>query len=102
MTRLLVTRSATADISKTLDYLQHAAGDRTADGYARSFQDVIIRLVNFPESGAPRPTLGEITRMIVIYPYVMLYDYDRSSDELTILRILHGKMSITAQLLRRS
>ena len=35
--------------------------------------------------------LGKITRMAVIYPYVMLYDYDRSGDVLTILRILHDQ-----------
>ena len=101
MIRLIVTRSARADISKTLDYLENEAGRRTADSYSARFRDAIIRLGVFPASGAPRPALGESTRMLVVYPYVMLYDYQPSGDLLTVLRVLHGKTAITEKVLRR-
>ena len=100
MTRLIVTRSAKADVAKTLDYLEHEAGANTAERYTQQFRDAIVRLAKFPESGAPRPALGKLTRIIVIYPYVMIYDYERNEDVLTILRILHGKTLISARLLR--
>ena len=56
----------------------------------------------FPASGAPRPSLGEFARILVVYPYVMLYDYESSSGVLTVLRVLHGKKAITEKVLRRA
>ncbi len=102
MTILVITRSARADISDTIDYLEHEAGGITAGRYAREIQAAINRLVNFPESGAPRSALGELKRMVVIYPYLMMYDYEPKSDVLTILRVLHGKSEIRKDDLDRS
>lgn len=102
MTFLVITRSARADISSTIDYLERESGGITADRYARRIQSTIARLAAFPESGAPRLQLGELTRMAVIHPYLMMYDYEPKTDVLTILRMLHGKTAITKELLDRS
>jgi plasmid stabilization system protein ParE len=101
MTRLHVTNNAKADISATIDFLEKEAGRATAAKYARRFQDAIGRLVKFPESGAPRGSLGEFIRGIVVYPYIVLYEYQVSSDLLIILRVLHGKTDIKPPRLHR-
>lgn len=101
MTRFVITSSAKVDISKTLDYLERTAGRATAARYSRRFQAAVDRLLVFPESGAPRPLLGGRTRVVVIYPYLMFYDYQAVDGQLAILRVLHGKMAITEEILRR-
>jgi mRNA-degrading endonuclease RelE of RelBE toxin-antitoxin system len=37
----------------------------------------------------------------VISPYVLIYDFDSSSDTATVLRIVHGRRNITVDLIRR-
>jgi toxin ParE1/3/4 len=59
------------------------------------------RLVDLPLSGAPRPALGRDTRIAIVQPYILIYDYTQDDDTLTLLRILHGRRNITAALLRR-
>lgn len=54
-----------------------------------------------PETGSPRPSLGINARIAVVFPYVMIYDYHRDEDTLTLLRILHGRRNISQDLLRR-
>ena len=61
----------------------------------------IERLLDFPQSGVPRPRLGSETRIAIISPYVVIYDYARHDDVLTLLRILYGKRDITRKLLER-
>jgi plasmid stabilization system protein ParE len=102
MISLAVTRSAKADISQILDYLEREAGALTADRYSWHFRDTLSRLAAFPESGSLRSVLGPFTRIAVIRPYVVIYDFDVSLDTVTVLRVLHGKRSITKKLLRRS
>jgi plasmid stabilization system protein ParE len=57
--------------------------------------------LSMPETGSPRPSLGVNARIAVIFPYVLIYDYDRDSNTLTLLRILHGRRNISQDLLRR-
>jgi plasmid stabilization system protein ParE len=59
------------------------------------------RLLRWPESGAPRPRLGEAVRIAIVSPYVMIYEYNRDDDTLVLLRMLHGRRNITDRLLRR-
>jgi toxin ParE1/3/4 len=100
MTRLVVTRPAEADTFEILAYLEREAGPRVAADYGRRFRQTIERLVDLPESGAPRPSLGAHTRIAVVWPYVLIYDYIRRDDTLHFLRILHGRRNITRRLLR--
>jgi toxin ParE1/3/4 len=66
-----------------------------------AFQDTIERLVDLPQSGAPRPALGRNTRIAIVQPYLLIYDYTRGDETLTLLRILHGRRNITRALMRR-
>jgi plasmid stabilization system protein ParE len=101
MTRLVVTLEADADAIEILDYLHREAGGRVAEFYNHRFQLTLDRLVDFPESGALRPTLGINTRIAVVPPYLLIYDYTRDDETLTLLRILHGKRNINPALLGR-
>jgi toxin ParE1/3/4 len=60
-----------------------------------------VRLTSFPESGAPRPRLGENTRVAIVQPYLLIYDFTPDDNTLTLLRILHGRRNITRGLLGR-
>jgi plasmid stabilization system protein ParE len=101
MTRLLVTAEADADASQILSYLEREAGPRIADDYERRFNAAIERLADVPGIGAPRRSLGPNTRIMVIYPYILVYDHIQHDDTVTVLRILHGRRDITRDLLNR-
>jgi toxin ParE1/3/4 len=101
MTRLVVTSDAEADTTDILAYLAQEAGARVATEFGRRFRVTVENLLNFPQSGAPRPRLGSETRIAIVAPYVLIYDYTAEDDVLTLLRILHGKRDITRKLLNR-
>jgi toxin ParE1/3/4 len=67
------------------------------------YQSLLIklydRLSDHPESGAPRPALGPTIRIGVVWPYVLLYEYNKSADVVTVLRIIHGRRRISAEML---
>ena len=100
MTRLIVSSTAEADTTEILEYLEREAGARVAADYGRRFRLTIERLVDLPETGAPRSLLGADTRIAIVSPYVLIYDYARKDDTLSLLRILHGRRNITNKLLR--
>jgi toxin ParE1/3/4 len=101
MTRLVVSADAEIDTGDILSYLAQEAGSQVAEKYARQFRATIERLLHWPESGPPRPRLGEAVRIAVVSPYVLIYEYNRGDDTLVLLRILHGRRNITELLLRR-
>jgi len=101
MTRLTVTADAERDTGYILSYLARKAGHEIAERYANQFRATIECLLHWPENGALRPQLGEAVRIAVVSPNVLIYEYSRSGDTLTLLRILHGRRNITDRLLRR-
>ena len=101
MTRLVVTADAEADTIEILGNLARDAGQMVADDYGRRFQATIERLVDIPESGPPRRALGLNARIAIVYPYILIYDYARRDDTLTLLRIVHGRRRITRRFLNR-
>jgi len=101
MTRLVVAADAEADMRDILAYLEREAGSSIATDYGRRFGRTIERLVRMPETGAPRPNLGPRARIAIVFPYILVYDYRRENDTLTLLRILHGRRNISSDLLRR-
>jgi len=100
MTRLIVAAEAEDDLDDILDHLTHNAGPRTASAYAERFASALERITAFPGAGAPRPVLGADTRIAIVYPYVLFYDYVPAQDVATLLRILHGRRDITQRLIR--
>jgi plasmid stabilization system protein ParE len=101
MTRLLVTTEAEGDLNEILDYLGKVAGNRVARSYGQEFAAIIERLVESPGIGAPRPALGPDTRIGMVLPYLLIYDWTAVDDTLTLLRVVHGRRNITRRLLPR-
>ena len=102
MTRLIVSREAETDLDKVLDYLEQEAGARTALSYAQRFRKSIEFIAEYPGGGAPRPALGPNARISIVYPDVLIYDYDEEIDTGTLLRIVHGRRNITKRLVLRA
>jgi len=101
MTRLVVTPEADADASEIITYLHREAGIRVAETYKARFEHMLSRLVEVPRMGAPRPVLGLDTRVVLVRPYLLIYDFTPDHNTLTLLRILHSRRNITPELLRR-
>jgi toxin ParE1/3/4 len=101
MTRLVTAPRFRSDTNAILNYLEEVAGPRVAARYSGRFEETIVRLTSFPESGALRPALGENTRIAIVQPYLLIYDFTPAADTLTLLRVLHGRRNITRGLLGR-
>jgi toxin ParE1/3/4 len=101
MTRLVIAPRFRSDTNAILNYLEGVAGPRVAARYSSRFEQAIVRLTRFPESGAPRPALGVNTRVAIVQPYLLIYDFTPDDNTLALLRILHGRRNITRGLLSR-
>lgn len=102
MTRVVVSTLAASDLDQILDPLQREAGAKTALRYAKRFSQVIERLGHFPLHAPARPALGVDTRIYMIYPYLIIYDFVAADDRVVLLRILHGKRDMSERILKRS
>ena len=60
MTGLVVAADADADFNDIVTYLRCEAGAGIAAHYGRRFYLTLERLLKFPQSGAPRPMLGQL------------------------------------------
>jgi toxin ParE1/3/4 len=101
MARVVIASSADADFAEILVDLAAKAGWRTASKYNELFEKLYDRLADYPQSGPPRPALGQSIRIGVVTPYVVIY---RNEDDntVTVLRIVHGRRRITGKMLRET
>jgi toxin ParE1/3/4 len=99
MTRVIVTEHAKRDVRDIISDLNLRAGHIVASRYAADFKNVYRNLAQFPDSGPLRAALGPIARIKLVYPYVVIYDCD--AGDVTVLRVLHGRRNITADLMKR-
>jgi len=98
MARVVVTEPAKRDVRRILSDLTERAGYRVATNYAADFKAAYRRLAAMPDIGSPRPALGPTTRVVIILPYLVIYEHQ--DNVVTVLRVLHGKRNITRDLLR--
>ena len=63
---------------------------------SRMFTEI---LRNFPTADPCARPLGPIARIKLVYPHVVIYDCD--AGDVTVLRVLHGRRNITADLMKR-
>jgi plasmid stabilization system protein ParE len=101
VTRLIVARDAQIDLAVILAYLEFEAGARVAHQFGHDVRAALDRLIRFPDSGSPRPEFGTDVRLTIIYPYLLFYDHPPGHPQLTLLPILHGKSSLSAEILSR-
>jgi hypothetical protein len=64
-----------------------------------SFDCRLNAFLNFPAWSTPtRPWAS--SRIVIVLPYILIYDYIDEDDTLTLLRVVHGKRNITRRLIR--
>jgi plasmid stabilization system protein ParE len=100
MPRVIVTPRADRDIAAILDYLTETAGSRVAAKYADAIDEAVARLEDMPGTAAPRPALGPNIRITVVRPYLIIHEHQRGDETLHVLRVVHGRRNITADILK--
>ena len=92
---------AARDLLQILDDIEELAGPAAAERYAQKFKTCLERIADRPRSGAPRIALGVNARVMMITPYLIIFDHDAGADTTVVLRVLHSRRNITERLLRR-
>ena len=100
MTRLAVSFLAQADTVQIARYLVANAGEAVANRYVAAFDRLYMRLVDHPESGVPRPSLGKHVRIGIVLPYIIFYEYYKTEGVVIIMRVMHGQRKITKRSLK--
>jgi plasmid stabilization system protein ParE len=100
MARVIVTASADRDTDEIVTYLAGRGGPPTVRKYLRLFDAVYERLQHFPRIGHPRPRLGLTVHIVIVHPYVMIYDWNAASGTVAILRIVRSSRRLTRKLTR--
>jgi toxin ParE1/3/4 len=95
MTLVVLSREAHDDSDVILSSLARDAGARVAARHARRFDRLYALPADHPDGGPARPRLGAGVRIVIVQPYPVFYEHDRSAGSLTVLRILHGRRRIT-------
>jgi plasmid stabilization system protein ParE len=98
MTPVVVSPKADADVDNMLERLAGLAGPAVARRYAQELEAIYERLAMFPASGARRKSLGPDTRIAILSPYVVVYDY--VNEMVRIVRVLDGRRNIVRRLVR--
>jgi toxin ParE1/3/4 len=101
MARIVFSALADLDINGILIDLAAKAGRLVAIKYDGLFERLYDRLADHPNSGAPRPALGEHIRIGVIAPFIIIYRYTEEADTVTVLRVVDGRRRISGRLLPR-
>lgn len=100
MARVELTEKADTDTEDIFVYLAERGGRPTVHKHQNQFEGIFDRLQLFLRSGHPRPKLGPNARVVIVLPYLIIYDWNEASDTVTILRILSGERKLTRKLLR--
>lgn len=95
-----VSERAKSDFDEIIARLESLAGNRVAVKFVVSLSRAIVGLADFPGQGAPRPRLGRDMRVLIVSPYLILYEYALGDDGVVVLRIVHGRRKITRRFLR--
>jgi toxin ParE1/3/4 len=96
--QIVLAPRARRDLTSLYDYLEERAGARLAQSYIDRLDALFDLLADFPGIGASRPELGAMIRSTGLWPYVVLYHV--SDTSVHILRVVHGRRNITAEILK--
>jgi toxin ParE1/3/4 len=96
--QIILAPHARRDPTNLYDYLKERAGPRVAQSYIDRLDALFDLLADFPGIGSPRPELGPSIRSTGLWPYVVLYHV--GDGTLDILRVVHGRHDITAEILQ--
>lgn len=93
--RIEISETALADLDLITAYIEDAAGLGTADDYEARIRVKIATLMNFPNRGTDRSSVGRGYRSITFEGrLIILYHVGR--DVVTIARVVAGKRDLSA------
>jgi toxin ParE1/3/4 len=95
--RIIVSAAADNDLMSICSYL-HQQSPQAAESIAGAVDRCFQNMSSFPFSGSSRPELGQDVRSVLVLPYVIFYAV--RSDQITVLRVLHGSRNIEAEFRR--
>lgn len=72
-----------------------------AGDYVARFEKQMETIREYPLAFEARPQWGRHARRGLVPPFVIIYDYDKNAETVTILRVLHGGRHITRKLINR-
>jgi plasmid stabilization system protein ParE len=101
MMRIVVSPRADSDWDEILDRLVLRGGYAVAHRYASGLDTIYENLLKSPAMGSPRPQYGQDTRIVVLSPYLVIYDHLIDEDTVQIVRILDGRRNVTRRLVRQ-
>ena len=64
-----------------------------ADRMLHRINDAFKLIIDFPQSGASRPELGNAVRVVPVEKYLVIYRVDEKGP--LVLRVVHGAMDLT-------
>jgi len=100
MVRVVFSPEARLDLIEIVDFLSDVAGLRIARRYETEIARVIRNLADMPSTGAPRREFGTDVRILIVSPYLVLYEDTSARGEVSVLRILHGSRNIEREMSR--
>lgn len=80
MAKVIVASRGQADLISIQKHLRIEAGSAVARNYAVRFLNVFDQLKSFPGSGAPRHQFGSKSRIAIVPPYIVWYEFDDIND----------------------
>jgi plasmid stabilization system protein ParE len=89
MKSAILSPQARRDLFSILEHLADIAGPHVARTYDTDFRRAVKNLEDFSGTGTPRPDREAATRVASVAP---------ESEEVQVLRILHGHRNITPEL----
>ena len=92
MIRIRRSRYVRPDMLRIWRWIRHD-DRRAADRMLARISEAFQLIVDFPESGAPRPELGRAVRIVPVDSYLVVYRVDERG--LLVLRVVHGAMDLT-------
>ena len=96
MLDLKVAAEASADLDDILRFSIETFGEDVAAKYFDMLEHAILRLREYPESGAIAPDITPLTRSAMAGSHRIFYD--RTGDLLTVRRVLHRAMRTRGRL----
>lgn len=89
------TPAAIRDVDEIWEWIA-AENVAAADRWIRLIAEGTDRLIEFPNSGAPRPKLAPGARSVVVGRYLVLYRV--GPDSVDIVRVVHGARELSGLL----
>lgn len=96
---LHLTDTAEDDLAETLAYLTLEVSEAVAARFLSAIHNTFNQLLPFPMMGASREQFAQGLRVVFHGAYAIYYTFN--TDELFIIRVLHGSRDVAASIIEQ-